>query len=464
MADILVDEALKHEIKSRADIVEVVNQYVKLVRDGNLYRGLCPFHKEKTPSFVVTEAGYNDNQYGSFYCYGCHAGNKEETKIGNDVIAFVMAMEDADFLPACQMLCDKYNIPYQRRNVDPEVIRLKQQVTQKNLQYHNNLLQNNLVLNYLKERGVDGKSITKFRLGLTPSNDFPDWKCNRLVFGITDVNYEPSKANTLAMGYRCLQGQVKSPDGMEYFPNCDIKSKYRNDAESRIFSKKKNLYGLNYAVKPIRKMGFSIVVEGYLDVILMHQTGFDNTVAPMGTSFTDEQMNILLRYTKQLLFFMDADERGLESMRRVLPRLLEKGFSVLVVEAPQGKDPAELCLELGQDRTLMANYIREHSTPALQWCTNTALALYESKVHKAKLEALDVVLPILDKVSHRPSKIAYMSSIADRLNINAALLVKEPEKVVENFQNNNSHTCDRGTVVNPNSKQDYKMPYWSNKK
>ena len=429
MSNIVIDEGLKHEIKLRADIVQVISQYVTLKREGSLYKGLCPFHKEDTPSFVIKPKGYKDNQYGSFYCYGCHAGNREETNIGNDVIAFVMAIEDVEFMEACQMLCDMFNIPYQLRQRDPEVDRLKQQMTNKNIAYHNYLNQNVLAMNYLVTRGVTAESISKFRIGLVPPNEQPEWKRNRLVFGITDINYKPEKANTIAMGYRCLMGAIEAPDKMEYFPNCNKDAKYMNDAESKIFKKSRVLYGLNYAIKPIRRMGFAIVVEGYLDVVIMHQSGFENTVAPMGTSFTDEQMDLLKRYTNQLMFFMDSDERGLEAMRKVLPKLLEKGFSILVVEAPKGLDPADLANNLGQDKGKMSAYIRNHSTPALQWCTNTALLQYESKVHKAKIEALRVVLPILDKVTHRESKIAYSSAIADKLDINASLLEKHQEVV-----------------------------------
>lgn len=451
MPDIIVDDGIKHEIKTQANIVEIIGQYVTLIQEGNLYRGLCPFHHEKTPSFTVLPKGYGGNEYGSFYCHGCHAGNKEETEIGNDVIAFIMAIEEVDFLTACQMLCDKLGIPYQRRVQDPMVDKMKRDTTIRNEEYYKNLMSNQLVLNYLAERGVYSTSITKFRMGLTTSKEL-GWKKNRLVFGITDVNYEPSKANTIAMGYRSLMGVVKAPDGMEYFPNDDPKRKYCNDCENKIFSKKKTLFGLNYAAKPIRKMGFAIVVEGYMDVVLMHQIGFENTVAPMGTSFTNEQMDMLKRYTNQLLFFMDADERGLEAMRRTLPRLLERGFSVLIIQAPQGKDPAELCLQLGQNQSLMANYIRENSTPALQWCVNTALDVYESKVHKAKLDALNVVLPILDKVGHRESRIAYTSSIAKRLDVDAGLLVNNFEA---QQQVPKDYKCDRGTITNVNN-----IPNW----
>lgn len=457
MSNILIDDGLKNEIKTRADIVQVISQYVALQKDGALYKGLCPFHKEDTPSFSVMPVGHKDNQYGTFYCYGCHAGNKEETNIGNDVIAFVMAIEEVEFMDACQMLCDMFGIPYQLRQQDPELNRLRKEMTDRNIQYYNYLSRNVLAMNYIQSRGINKDSITKFRMGLVPPDERVEWRRNRLVFGITDVNYKPEKANTIAMGYRCLMGAVEAPDKLEYFPNCKENAKYINDAESKIFKKSKVLFGLNHATKAIRKMGFAIVVEGYMDVIIMHQSGFSNTVAPMGTSFTNEQMDLIKRYTNQLMFFMDADERGLESMRRVLPRLLEKGFSVLVVEAPKGLDPADLANSLGQDKGKVSSYIKNHSTPALQWCTNTALLQYESKVHKAKIEALRVVLPILDKVSHRESKIAYLSAIADKLDVDASLLVKQEEVV-----NNDVKLKPADNVANnANPLNSQTLPHWA---
>lgn len=430
MSDILIDDALKIEIKRVANIVTVIGEYVTLIQEGGLYKGLCPFHDEDTPSFVVYPSGYNGNDNSTFYCFGCHAGNKEETNISNDVIGFIMAIEEVDFITACQMLCDKFNIHYEKRVKDPEIARLKQEVTNKNLMYYNNLIGNNLVLDYLSSRGVNYDSITKFRLGLTTQKEFPEWKSNRLVFAITDINYDPCKASTIGMGYRVLQGQVESSDGIEYFPNSDIKSKYRNDAESKIFVKRKSLYGLTHAIKAIRKDKFAILVEGYLDVILMHQSGFENTVSPMGTSLTDDQIEILKRYTEQLIFFMDSDKRGLEAMKKTLPRLLEKGFNILVVECPQGEDPADLCNKLGQNKDMLTSYIKNHSYPALQWSMSSVMDEYEAKVHKAKVDALESVLPILDKVSHRSSKIAYTSSISNKLGLDASLFNVNSESVV----------------------------------
>lgn len=428
---IFINDQLIYEIKTRIDLVDVVNKYAKMEQDGNNFKCCCPFpeHNEKTPSFTVHPPGKKDWQ--TFYCYGCHVGNKEETGVGNDVISFIMAMEKLEFNDACQHLCDAYHIPYSNFETNPQVTKMKKEKTDLNVKYFNNLMSNNLVLSYLSERGVKLESIKKFRLGLTAQTEYYGWKRNRLVFGITDTHYDNDKVSTVAFGYRNLMGEIKANDGMEYFPNDTPTVKYRNDSESIIFDKGKLLYGMQQALKAIKARKYAIVVEGYLDTILMHQSGFENTVAPLGTGFTEAQMDLLKRHTDQILFFMDGDEAGLKAMKRMLPKLLERGFSVLIVEAPAGYDPADLVNSLNQDTVEVSKYIKSHSTPALQWCIEKSMKEYDSIVHKAKIDILGNVLPLIDKVKHRESKIAYTSQIASRINVDASaiLLTKEPELI-----------------------------------
>lgn len=424
---IYVTEELKHEIKTTCTLVKVVSKYVLLEKDGANYKGQCPFHNEKTGSFTIFPPS-NDNPYETFFCFGCHAGDRKETNIGNNVIEFIMAIEKLDYYEACQFLCDKFGISYQEYNSNPELVKLKKRKTEENINYYTNLMGNKLVLSYLVDRGVTLESMQKFRLGLTPPNEYMGWKKNRLVFGITDNAYDPVKANTIGLAYRSLQGQIEAPDGMEYFPNETPTVKYRNDSDSLIFEKGKTLYGFNYASKHIRSTGFATVVEGYVDVILMHQAGYENTVAPMGTAFTEAQMDLLKKYCSKILFFLDGDSSGLEAMKRSLPKLLERGFSVLVVEAPNNQDPAELVLSFNQDKGKISSYIKSNSIPALQWFMEKSMRVYDSAVHKARMDALEAVLPLLDKVSHRESKLSYTTMIANRLNIEAsALILTEPK-------------------------------------
>lgn len=427
-----MNDQLIYEIKTRIDLVDVAKKYTPMEPDGPNYKGCCPFpdHDEKTPSFTVHPPGKVDWQ--TFYCYGCHVGRKDETGVGNDVISLVMALENLEFKEACQLLCDNYNIPYQNYEADPQIAKLKKEKTDLNVRYFNNLMGNQLVLNYLSERGISIDSLKKFRLGLTGKTEYMGWKKNRLVFGITDMHYNNDKVSTIAFGYRNLMGEVKANDGNEYFPNDTPNVKYRNDSESVIFDKGKMLYGLTQGAKAIRERKYAIVVEGYLDVIVMHQSGFGNTVAALGTSFTEHQMDLLKKYTNQLLFFLDSDDSGLKAMQRVLPKLLEKGFSVLIVEAPHGYDPVDLANSLNQDHTAISKYITSNSTPALQWCIEKSIKQYDAIVHKAKIDILSSVLGLVDKVQHRESKIAYVSQLAKRIDVDAASIMltneyREPE-------------------------------------
>lgn len=424
-----VTEELKHEIKSTCTLVKVVSQYTLIEKDGNNYKGVCPFHKEKTGSFTIFPPS-KDSMYENFYCFGCHAGDRKETSIGNSVIDFIMAIENLDYYGACQFLCDKYGISYQEYNANPETVKLKKRKTEENAAYYNNLLNNKLVLDYLAERGIYKDSIQKFRLGLTGTNEYAGWRNNRLVFGITETTYDPNKANTIALAYRNLQGQINAPDGMEYFPNETPTIKYRNDGDSLIFDKGKTLYGFNQASKNIRTLGYAVVVEGYMDVILMHQAGYENTVAPMGTAFTEGQMDLLKKYCNKILFFLDGDSSGIKAMRGALPKLLERGFSVLVVEAPPGQDPADLVLSVNQDKSKLKTYINNNSIPALQWFIEKSMRSYDAAIHKARMDVLEGVLPLLDKVSHRESKLSYSTMIANRLDMDSsALLLTEPKAI-----------------------------------
>ena len=414
-----VTEELKHEIRTRCSLTDVVSNYTTS-KKGNLTICKCPFHAENNPSFTIYPPK-EDYPYETFYCYSCHAGNKKETGIGNDVISFIMAVQKLEYFDACQFLCDKYGISYEHYNVSPEMQNLKEKKNNQNILYYQNLMNNKLALQYLHNRGITKESIYKFRLGLTPS-DIPYPK-NRLVFGITDVCYKQENVKTIGMAYRVLQGQIKSPDCAEYFPDQEPTRKYVNDSDSPIFKKGNNLFGMNYAKEAIRKSNYAIVVEGYFDVILMHQAGLENTVGIMGTSFTDEQMNILRKYCDRIFLFLDSDARGIESMNILLPKLLEKDFNVCIIEAPNNQDPAELVLSYNQDKSKVAQFIARNTKPAVQWYSEKALLDYDNKVYRAKMDVLKFVLPVLDKVSHRESKICCISEIADRLKIEPSLLV-----------------------------------------
>lgn len=339
------------EVRTRNDIVDVVSQYVNLKKKGANYFGLCPFHNEKSPSFSVSPGKQ------MYYCFGCGAG-------GN-VITFVMEYENYSFVEAVKMLADRAGITL------PEVEYSKEAKAQADLK--NTLLEiNRLAANYfyyqlkqpqgrsgyeyLKKRELSDETIRHFGLGF--ANKVPDDLCrymrskgysdqilketglffieergardkfwNRVMFPILDVNNR-----VIGFGGRVMG---------------DGEPKYLNSPETKLFDKSRNLYGLNFARTSRAK--YMLICEGYMDVIAMHQAGFTNAVASLGTAFTSQHAVLLKRYTDQVILTYDSDGAGVNAALRAIPILKEVGMSVRVLNMKPYKDPDEFMKNLGKE-------------------------------------------------------------------------------------------------------------------
>ena len=343
-------DELKEEVRSRNDIVDVISGYVSLKKKGSVYFGLCPFHNEKTPSFSVTRSKQ------IYYCYGCGAGG--------DVISFIRQYENLSFPEAMQVLADRAGITLPQQEMTAEQ-RAKADRRQKMLdankeaaKYYYSLLKGRRgerALAYFRDRGLSDETITRFGLGFSDiySDDlyrylkgkgFSDdvlkrsglvtidekhggrdkfW--NRAMFPIMDPNNK-----VIGFGGRVMG---------------DGEPKYLNSPESEIFEKRKNLYGLNFA-KSSRRRGM-LLCEGYMDVISLHQAGFDNAVASLGTSFTDGHAAKLKRYTREVFLTFDSDQAGRRAALRAIPILKDAGISARVVDMTPHKDPDEFIKALG---------------------------------------------------------------------------------------------------------------------
>ena len=338
------------EVRSKNDIVDVVSQYVKLTRRGSSYFGLCPFHNEKTPSFSVTPSKQ------MFYCFGCGQG-------GN-VFNFVMEYENFTFGEALKSLADRSGVKLpeieysgeakakaQRRAQLLEIQKLAAQYFYYQLRRENGAA----AWKYLTGRGLSEETIKKFGLGYSDkySNDLYrylkgknyedellresglfnvdekhgmyDKFWNRVIFPIMDVNNR-----VIGFGGRVMG---------------DGKPKYLNSPETQIFDKSRNLYGLNVA-RTTRKP-YLILCEGYMDVISMHQAGFTNAVASLGTALTSGHASLLKRYTQEVLLLYDSDEAGRKAALRAIPILREAGINSRVVNLKPYKDPDEFIKALG---------------------------------------------------------------------------------------------------------------------
>ena len=340
------------EVRQKNDIVDVVSQYVRLTRRGSTYFGLCPFHNEKTPSFSVTPGKQ------MYYCFGCGAG-------GN-VYNFIMEYENYTFGEALKHLADRAGVELPKIEYSREVREKAEQraelleINKQAAQYYYYQLRTEggkIGYQYLSGRGLSEETMRKFGLGYSDkfggglykflkSKGFSDERLresglfnvderhgmydkfwNRVIFPIMDVNNR-----VIGFGGRVMG---------------DGKPKYLNSPETKIFDKSRNLYGLNIARTTRKK--YLILCEGYMDVISMHQAGFTNAVASLGTALTSGHASLLKRYTQEVLLLYDSDEAGIRAALRGIPILRDAGVSSRVVNLKPYKDPDEFIKNMGAE-------------------------------------------------------------------------------------------------------------------
>lgn len=340
------------EVRSRNDIVDVISSYVKLQRKGSSYFGLCPFHNEKSPSFSVSPSKQ------MYYCFGCGAG-------GN-VFTFIMEYENYTFPEAMKLLAERAGITLPQQEYSAEAKRqrdLKSAVLEINktaAKYYYYILhspQGELGMKYLKERKLSDETIRHFGLGyagqysdalyryfkkqgitdqllkesglfqVSEKRGMYDKFWNRVMFPIMDVN-----SKVIGFGGRVMG---------------DAKPKYLNSPETVIFDKSRNLYGLNFA-RTARK-SYLLVCEGYMDVISLHQAGFTNAVASLGTALTSQHASLIKRYVDEVVLTYDSDEAGVRAALRAARLLKEAGISARVLHMEPYKDPDEFIKALGTE-------------------------------------------------------------------------------------------------------------------
>jgi len=379
------DEA-KEQIKQANDIVEVIGSYVQLTKDGTLYKGSCPFHKEKTPSFKV----YPESQ--SYYCYGCKSSG------GGDVIVFIRNIENIGFVDACKLLADRAGIQLAETEEERSLNAEKEMLTKRNRRYYKALRESPRALNYLYDRGITDETMAKYRLGYVSLSEYPENIRDHISFAIMETCHRPEKAHTISMAYRTLN---------------DGDPKYRNEPNSNIYKKGNMLYLLSHAVKAIRTKKYAIVVEGYMDALRLHQDGLENTVATMGTAFTTEQMKLLRQYADTIYLWYDNDESGQSAMIDVLPELLRIGFTVYFTYSDG--DPDEVAARVGADN--IEKYIMENSRPAMFSILDEACSRYDVVVLEAKKEALKRILPLLEAVQNPADRMVYRNTVMQRLGL-----------------------------------------------
>lgn len=320
------------DLLSKIDIVEVISSYIQLKRVGNNYTARCPFHPDDTPSFYVSPSK------GIFKCFGCG--------VGGDAVKFVALYENIDYKEALLKLAQKYKVPIKistSKKEDRVYIALERVARL----YEEELSYSKSALEYLRERGVSSWAIERFNLGfssdtqrlvkvLKEENLLELYEKTGNLVKLDEETYRDLFRGRLVVPIRDIKGRVVAFGGRAIDGS---KPKYINSPESEFFKKRQTLFGLYQAKDYIKEMQEVLLVEGYFDVISMHQEGFRNTVAPLGTALTQEHAQILSGMCKRVVLLYDGDEAGRRAVRLSVPLLLQEGLEVRVIYLPEGEDP-----------------------------------------------------------------------------------------------------------------------------
>lgn len=443
-------------IRTKVDLVELVREYLPNLREtGRNFKVLCPFHAEKTPSFIVSP------EKGLFHCFGCG--------VGGDIFGFLMRMENVTFFEAVKKLARRCGIEI--KNED----QWEQNIQEKNLFrqlyeeassfYHQCLLESKeakLAREYLEKRNIFEETIKEFCLGYAPQEGeilkklleekgYPleqpvkaglvnyseaqkkhyDYFRGRLIFPIFDL-----QGRVIAFGGRLLD---KEKDVVSQSP------KYLNSPETLIFSKGKVLYGLFQANKAICSEKQAIILEGYFDVLALHQAGIENAVASLGTALTPEQMQLLRRYTNKILLIFDSDRAGIEAMQRSseiiseigkviaaglpvknIEIVLETDFEVLVATLPEGCDADEILQSEGKKFFLS---LLEKAKDFIEFQIELAISKYGLSSYKNKVAIAKEILPLIIKIKDTLEEQVKIRYLAEKLDLDEEMLNIETKRL-----------------------------------
>jgi len=411
-------------VKEAVDMVELVGSRTDLRRVGARHTGLCPFHDERTPSFSVNA----ENRL--YHCFGCGASG--------DAIRFVETAEGLDFKESVELLADRYGVELRREREDPEAEerrrrrdRLMQLVDRTATYYERYLWQSPAgdgARSYLRERGLGEQVLRDFRVGLSPSH----W--DRVVLGAQRDGFTQDQIAAAGLGQRSRQGSFFDRfRGRIMFPLADARGrvlgfgaraleegqqpKYLNTSENELYHKGRQLFGIDRARGPTARAGRVVVVEGYTDVLALHQAGVTETVAIMGTALTQEQLVELSRAASVVYLALDADRSGREAMLRAARVAEERGMELRVVAVPEGVDPAELVVAEGAE-AFTALLDSAQSVPEFQ--VGRVLAEADLATAHGRDRALVAVRPIVAATAERSAtRDELVRRVADRLDVPA---------------------------------------------
>ena len=433
----MIDKATQDKIKDAANIVEVVSEFVTLHKSGANYKGLCPFHNEKTPSFIVSPAR------GTCHCFGCGKGGTP--------VSFIMEHEQLTYPEALRWLANKYHIEIRERELTDNERREQNEresmfiVNEWATSYFNNILHDTpagvaLGLQYFRSRGFRDDIIKKFRLGYDIADrhalaaaaraagyneefllrtgicyrndrgELIDRYAGRVMFPWTGIS-----GKIVGFGGRLLDSRTKG-----------VNQKYVNSPDSDIYHKDRELYGIYQAKKAIAREDRVYMVEGYTDVISMHQCGIENVVANSGTALSVHQIHTLHRFTSNITLLYDGDAAGIHAAMRGTDMLLAEGMNLKVLLLPDGDDPDSFARK--HTAADFRKYIEEHQTDFMEFKTD--LMLKNERDPLKRSEAINSIIKSISLVNDQILRDTYLHDCAMRMGMNEATLINTMNKFI----------------------------------
>lgn len=424
-----IPDTLIDQIQEKTDIVEVISKYVPLKKLGRNYKAPCPFHNEKTPSFVVSP----DKQI--YHCFGCGAG-------GN-VFSFLMKYENLQFPEVIEMLAEKCGValPKTGNKGDSSLANQLYKINELACQFFQASLANNgAAKEYIRSRGVADDTLKKFKIGFAPNS----WDAL--------INFFKAKSVTQAMLSQA--GLVVTNDkGGHYdrfrnrlvFPIIDLKDrvigfgarvldsslpKYLNSPETPIYSKGRNLYGLNFSKDDIKKSGHFMVVEGYLDFIVPYQAGVKNIIATLGTALTVDQIKLLKRFANTVIMLYDPDEAGEAASLRNLDLFISEDVNVYIAELPDGYDPDSFIRKFGMDEFLK---LKKSSKNLFDYKLGKLTNKFNIATTHGKMNIAAEMLPTIGRINNAVLKSTLIKKLAEKLSVDEESIKSELKKVKTDY-------------------------------
>jgi len=415
------------EIKSRLNIVDIVQGYIRLQKAGINYKAACPFHGEKTPSFFISPTRQ------IWHCFGCGRGG--------DMFKFVMEIEGHDFPEALRLLAAKAGVELKREDpkIRSERNRLYDICAEATRFFGSTLARTPVVLKYLASRGISNETIKEFRIGFAPKS----WDTAIKALQGKGFRLDEIEKAGLAIKSEDRQSTYDRFRGRIIFPIFDQSSraigfggrifeidqgekgrdeaKYINTPQTPIYDKSRVLYGFDKAKQEIRVKGAALVVEGYMDCVMSHQAGAKNTIAVSGTAFTPQQLGMVKRLTDTLLFSFDTDAAGESATKRSLALAAEFEFERKIIEIPSGKDPADAVL----DNPAVWLGAVEAALPVVDFYYQKAFVRFDPKTPEGKRNITSLLLPFVAELPDEIQKAHWIERMSSDLGIPREAVGKE---------------------------------------